>query len=187
MLRGCLLALVACGGKQPGTWIERDVHESPVHETRTGTTGAPAGVRIDLGKLDAATIDELDDATAHAALDQLADHKPAARVALRAARLAHHRGDDADARALLARAASAADEAEVHADLAALGASLAVTPVDPNVVAVLLPLSGRFASIGSELKAAIELVPKTKWVFIDTKGEPDGAVAAVETAEKKGA
>src|SRR5262245_7281331 len=171
MLRGCLLALVACGGKQPGTWIERDVHESPVHETRTGTTGAPAGVRIDLGKLDAATIDELDDATAHAALDQLADHKPAARVALRAARLAHHRGDDAEARALLARAASAADEAEVHADLAALAASAATHPVDANTIAVLLPLTGKLAGIGAELRRQIEQVSGPTWLFFDTKGE----------------
>jgi ABC-type branched-subunit amino acid transport system substrate-binding protein len=110
-------------------------------------------------------------------------------VALRAARLAHHRGGDAEARGLVARATSAADEAAVHAELVALGGELATTPVDPAVVAVLLPLSGRFASVGTELRAAIELVPAdgTRWLFLDTRGEPDGAAQAVETAVAKGA
>jgi len=194
MIRNALpcLVVLACGPKQPqGSWIERDsdMHATP-HETHTGITGAPAGVRVDVSKLDAATIDQLDDASAAAALAQLGDKKPAARVALRAARLAHHRGDDAEARALIARAASAADESEVHGELTALGAALATAPVDVNVVAVLLPLSGRYASLGTELKAAIELATvggKAKWVFLDTKGEPDGAVAAVESAAKRGA
>src|SRR5262249_13038713 len=102
------LALAACsGGAKQGSWIERDTHAVP-HATSTGAPPAPAGVRVDVSKLDALTIDELDDATARGVLDQLGDRKPAARVALRAARLAHHRGDDADARALVARAASAA-------------------------------------------------------------------------------
>jgi ABC-type branched-subunit amino acid transport system substrate-binding protein len=54
---------------------------------------------------------------------------------------------------------------------------------------VLLPLSGRFASIGSELKLAVQLssATGTTWLFLDTRGEPDGAVAAVEQAMAKGA
>jgi branched-chain amino acid transport system substrate-binding protein len=199
---GAVALIAGCGPKvsTSNSWVEREGElgrHGSKHETREGsaaTTRAP--VHIDLNKLDPATIDELDDATALAVLDQLGDKKPAARVALRAARLAHHRGDDADARALLARAASAADQADVHAELGELAKLVATAPVDPNVVAVLLPLSGRFSSIGAELRAAIELVPadggppgkaKAKWLFIDTKGEPDGAVAAVETAVKKGA
>ena len=51
-----------------------------------------------------------------------------------------------------------------------------------------MPLSGRFASIGAELRAAIELAPAagTRWVMLDTRGEPDGAVAAVDQAVAKG-
>jgi ABC-type branched-subunit amino acid transport system substrate-binding protein len=143
-------------------------------------------VPIDLTKLDPATIDELDEATALGVLDQLGDKQPAARVALRAARLAHHRGDDAEARARLARATTAADEADVHAELTALAKVTAATPVDANVVAVLLPLSGKYGAIGAELRKQIEQVTDTKWLFHDTKGEPDGAVVAVETAAKKG-
>ncbi|HSD90784.1 MAG TPA: penicillin-binding protein activator [Kofleriaceae bacterium] len=121
-------------------------------------------------------------------IDQLGDRKPAARVALRAARLAHHQGEDAEARAYIARATNAADEAEVHAELSRLAAETAEAPVDRKTIAVLLPLTGRFAAIGSELKVAIELAQAdgATWLFLDTKGEPDGAVAAVEAAAKKG-
>ena len=142
------------------------------HATRAGSGGLAPPASIDLTKLDAATIDELDLSTAKGTLDALGDQAPAARVALRAARLAHHQGDDADARALVARAASAADEKDVHRALAALAVELAEPPVDPAVVAVLLPLSGRYASIGGELRAAIELVPGVKWKYLDTRGEP---------------
>src|SRR5690606_21356258 len=110
---------------------------------------------------------ELDEATAAAVLDQLGGKAPAARVALRAARLAWHRGDAAAARAYLVRAATADDEAEVHAQLAVLGAATAAPPVDPKTIAVLLPLTGRFAGLGSEIKLAIELAPPagTTWLF----------------------
>src|SRR6185503_18108955 len=88
-----------------------------------------------------------------------------------------------------ARAATAADEAEVHDELAKLGKVVAARPVDPKLVAVLLPLSGKYAAIGSELKLAIQLAPAegTQWLFLDTKGEPEAAVSAVETAVQKGA
>jgi branched-chain amino acid transport system substrate-binding protein len=180
----CAVVLIACGPKpQQASWTEHELHPDH-HETRAGSA---ASVPIELTRLDPATIDELDEATARGVLDQLADRAPAARVALRAARLAHHRGDDAEARALLGRAASAADERDVHAQLAALGTELAEAPVDPNVIAVLLPLSGRYAAIGAELRAAIELVPDVHWKLIDTRGEPDGAAAAVDVAAKSGA
>ncbi|MGN6104582.1 MAG: penicillin-binding protein activator, partial [Kofleriaceae bacterium] len=56
-------------------------------------------------------------------------------------------------------------------------------------IAVLLPLSGRFAAIGAELKAAIQLAPAAgaSWLFLDTHGDPAGAAAAVETAYARGA
>jgi ABC-type branched-subunit amino acid transport system substrate-binding protein len=187
VLRWLVVLVVACGPKvAPAPWTEHEVHAVPGdrHDSRAGSA---APVAIDLTKLDAQTIDELDEATANGALDQLGDRAPAARVALRAARLAHHRGDDADARALVARATTAADEAAVHAQLAALAAELAEPPVDPATVAVLLPLSGRYSSIGAELRAAIELVPDVKWRFIDTRGEPAGATAGVAAAVKAGA
>src|ERR1044071_8078194 len=97
--------LAACGPKVPtGTWVERD-NELGRHqqhaESGSGSGSARPPVHIDLRKLDALTIDELDEATCLGVLDQLSDKQPAARVALRAARLAHHRGDDAEARRLL--------------------------------------------------------------------------------------
>ena len=173
------LALASCGPKP----------EPALVSERHDTAPSRAHPAIDFATLSPATIDALDEATARAVLQQLGDRAPAARVALRAARLAAHRGDDAEARALIARAASAADEPAVHAELTALGATVASSPVDAAVVAVVLPLSGRFASIGAELRAAIELVPAqgTRWLFLDTRGEPDGAIAAVDAAIGKGA
>jgi ABC-type branched-subunit amino acid transport system substrate-binding protein len=54
---------------------------------------------------------------------------------------------------------------------------------------VLLPLSGRYAGVGSELRTAIELAPAqgTKWLFLDTKGDAETAAAAVALAAKQGA
>jgi hypothetical protein len=126
---GPLALIWGCGPKvsTSNSWVEREGElgrHGSKHETHEGSATTRAPVKIDLHKLDPATIDELDDATALAVLDQLGDKKPAARVALRAARLAHHRGDDADARALLARAASAADEADVHAELGCMPSSV---------------------------------------------------------------
>jgi len=177
------LLVGACGGRTPpSNWVEHEAH-APSGETHatTSTTGKTAAI-------DPARIDELDEAQVLAALDRIGDAAPAARLALRAARLAHHRGDDADARALIARSSTAADEANVHAELAALATSLAEPPVDAKLVAVLLPLTGKYSAIGSELAAAIRLAPAggTTWVFLDTKGEPDGAAAAVEAAVGKG-
>ncbi len=181
-----LLALCACGPKAPrGAWVEQEARPGEHHVT-AGSGGEPAGAAL---AIDAGAIDSLDEGTVLAALQRAGDAAPAARLALRAARLAYHRGDAAEARALLARASTAADEASVHAELTALGSVLAAPPVSPATVAVLLPLSGRFAAIGSELKIAIQLAPAagTSWLFLDTRGEPDGAVAAVDAAVAKGA
>ncbi|MEO6775526.1 MAG: penicillin-binding protein activator [Kofleriaceae bacterium] len=176
----------ACGPKPAAQWSDRDER----HETaEPGVPTPPKARPVDLSKLSPATIDELDEATAVAVIAQLEDKAPAARVALRAARLARHRGDDAAARAVLARAATAGDARDVAPEVAALAAELVEVPVKPEVVAVLLPLTGRFAGLGGELRTAIELAPApgTKWLFLDTKGEPDGATAAVATAVTQGA
>ena len=183
-----LLLVAACGPKPAPPWIE---HDAQHHEH--GSVAAaplPASARpVDLAKLSPATIDELDEATARVVVDRLAGKAPAARVTLRAARLAHHRGDDAAARADVARATGAGDEAELHAELAALAKQLVDVEVRPELVAVLLPLSGKFAALGIELRAAIELAPAqgTKWLFLDTKGDAEGATTAVETAAQRGA
>ncbi len=181
-----LLALCACGPKAPrGAWLEQEARPGEHH----ATTGGGVAVGTQPVAIDVASIDALDEGTVLAALQRAGDAAPAARLALRGARLAYHRGDGAEARALLARASSAADESSVHAELTALATMLAAPPVVPGTIAVLLPLTGRFAAIGSELKIAIQLAPTTgtTWLFLDTRGEPDGAVAAVDAAIAKGA
>ncbi len=187
MTRFLLLALAACGAKAPqGSWIERESHGDAVHATHENSLAVSD---VNIARLDATSIDQLDEPTLIGVLQHVGDAAPAARLALRAARLAYHRGDEAIARTWIARAATAVDEATVHGELLALGAQLAHPPVDPKLVAVLLPLTGRFSAIGSELKTAVQLSSAngTTWLFIDTRGEPDGAVAAVEQAIAKGA
>jgi len=177
---------VACGPKaapsQP-SWIERDARGT-THDVARARGSAAAAPTIDPAK-----IDDTDEATARAALDALGDRAPAGKLALRIVRLAHHRGDDAEARDLLARAGHAADATEVAAAAQALGRELVTPAVDPALVAVLLPLSGAYAAIGGDLRVAIELAPAggTRWLFLDTKGTPEGAGAAVAAAAGKGA
>src|SRR6185436_20761662 len=126
-LPGLALALaggLACGprpGPSEPSWIERDVSE-PAHATAPAPSAASAP-SIDLPRI-LARIDDADEPTLRAALDALGDRAPAGKLALRAARLAHHRGDDRDARAWLDRAARAGDAAEVAAAAAALGGEL---------------------------------------------------------------
>jgi ABC-type branched-subunit amino acid transport system substrate-binding protein len=180
------MTLAACGPRpaanQP-SWIDRDDRRA------SHATAPPRGTPTTAPAIDPARIDDTDEPSVRAALDALGDRAPAGKLALRAARLAHHRGDDLDARGLIARAAHTADEPEVHAALAALAGELVTPTVDPKLVAVLLPLSGPYAAIGSELRVAIELAPAggTRWLFVDTHGTPDGAAAAVTSAAGKGA
>ena len=114
-----------------------------------------------------------------------------AAASARAAALALHVGDLAGARRWLAAAQAAPDAATVAAPLAALAAELAARPpVDPSLVAVLLPLSGPHGAIGAELRDAIEAAPVAagvRRVYLDTRGEPDGAAAAIEAAAAQGA
>jgi ABC-type branched-subunit amino acid transport system substrate-binding protein len=183
------LVVAACGrppeAREPDSrsWIE---HDAPGNTHAT----APARARVSaVPAIDPGRIDEYDEPTIRAALDALGDRAPSARLALRGARIAHHRGDDREAREWLARAAAAADAAEVHAEIAALGGELRAPDVDPALVAVLLPLSGSYAALGAELRAAIDLAPArgTRWLYFDTQGTPAGAAAAAETAAGKGA
>jgi len=172
----------ACGPRPaPGepSWLERDVSPHAARAPREPPAATPG--RIDPGRIDPARIDEVDEATARAALDAAGDGAPAGKLALRLARLAHHRGDDAEARELLARSARAVDAAEVAAAAGALGRELVTAAVDPALIAVLLPLSGPYGGIGGELRAAIDLAPAagTRWLYLDTRGTPDGAVGAV--------
>lgn len=180
-------ALAACGSN-PGTrWADYD-RSVQRHATDEPSSRSPRTTSASVAR-SPSDIDALPYADARALLDRLDGRAPAARVALRAARLAHHVGDAAQARALLARAALAADEPEVRASLVALGAQLDIADVDKATVAVLLPLTGRHAAVGNELRAAIELAPAhgTKWAFLDTRGESAGAAAAVERAVAIGA
>ncbi len=181
-----LLFVAACGPKVPkGGWVESEAQVGQSHAMASGRRAEGTLAT----RVDPTQIDELDEGTVLATLQRVGDAAPAARLALRAARLAYHRGDEAEARALIARASSAADEPSVHAELSALATVLAAPPVAPGLIAVLLPLTGRFAPIGNELKIAIQLAPVTgtTWLFLDTRGEPEGAIAAVDAAVAKGA
>ncbi len=119
-----------------------------------------------------------------------------ADTAYRRVATAVHVGDLAAARRALAslRAAPGAGAGESllargEALVAALEARQAVAP---NKVAVLLPLSGRFAPIGKELRIAIELAAAASpaaggvtLLWIDTAGEEARAAAAVDELAAK--
>ena len=195
VVRGLLLvSLVACGAKPPqSAWVESDGLGTSTKDSEPIVEGTPVPTadisKLDLRTLDQAKIDTLDELTLRAVLDKLGTTLPAARVALRAAKLAWHRGDRNVAQWLLSRATGAADQEAIASDASALSAQLVQPAVDPKTIAVLLPLTGKYAAIGSELKVAIQLSTSsgTTWLFLDTKGEPAGAVAAVEQARAKGA
>ncbi len=59
----------------------------------------------------------------------------------------------------------------------------------PEVIAVLLPLTGKFGAVGRELQIAIELAPAdgARRVVIDTAGDPARAAIAVDEAAAAGA
>lgn len=156
-------------------------------------------------------LDERTWAAVHAAIDRVpaarlralwdalsARRPPAAHVALRLARVAAHVGQEREARAWVARARDALagqDDPVVRAGVDDLGARLGAVrtagrSADPAVLAVLLPLSGAYARLGSEMRAAIELAAVdaasgAKLVFLDTAGDPVRAVQAVEDAVRR--
>ena len=115
------------------------------------------------------------------------DGAAAAALALRAARWALHRGDDAEALAWLLRVGG---DPELEARGAELKAEiLELREVDPRRIALLLPLSGRHASVGEEIRRGAELAAArqgdAELVFLDTEGEAAGAVAAVDEAVRR--
>lgn len=128
-----------------------------------------------------------------------ADGLGGAAAALHLARLALYAGAPERAAPQLARAAAVLEHgagdpvlrgelARQLAELTAAAAAAAPAAVQPSRVAVLLPLSGRFAAIGQELRRAIELAPVgVQWQFLDTRGEPGKAAAMVEQAADGGA
>ena len=112
------------------------------------------------------------------------DVVPAAQVAMRRALLADHFGEAEAARKLLAQVRG---DSELRARAEALAAEIdARQRVDAALVAVLLPLSGRYARLGSEIRAAVELAvhasKDVKVEFVDTAGDAAAAVAAVDRA-----
>jgi ABC-type branched-subunit amino acid transport system substrate-binding protein len=117
--------------------------------------------------------------------DQLDPVYPAPLVAFRRALVAEHTADNDAALAWLERATG---EPSIRDRVAALRAELeARAAVDPAVVAVLLPLSGPYGRIGSELRDAIELAAGAggrgaKLVYVDTEGDAGKAVAGVDAA-----
>ena len=103
--------------------------------------------------------------------------------ALYRARVAQHRGDLKGARIWAERAGERGKELLKALDRA--------ERVDPSLVAVLLPLSGRHAGIGREMRIAIELAAGgrggARLVFLDTRGEEGEAEKQVERATADGA
>ncbi len=111
-------------------------------------------------------------------------------IAAKMARIALHVGD-------LDRAREAADKAiqaggGAHPDrvrevLARLQARDLVTP---NLVGVILPLTGRFSKVGEQLQQGINLAlgptEDVKLLVRDSQGEPELAVAAVEELARDG-
>ncbi len=121
---------------------------------------------------------------------------PAHRVALRLALWAAHVGDDDAARAWVTRlhgplmALTAADRvAAERAD--ALSETLSLRApgarAEPFVLAVLLPLSGRYGQLGRIIRVAVELAvdgarADIEVVFLDTAGDADRAEGLVDQA-----
>lgn len=137
-----------------------------------------------------AAVDAVPGASLRALWDQLdATAAPAAAVALRLAMWAAHVGDEEAALPWLARAeqAAAGDQAAVGERARAMRAAIqARRVVAPATIAVLLPLSGHFARLGDEMRAAIEQAAEAdgeaRLVFVDTGGDAARAVAAVDQA-----
>jgi ABC-type branched-subunit amino acid transport system substrate-binding protein len=114
---------------------------------------------------------------------------PAPLLALRIALVAEHTGDDAAARRWLERASGAAavDGALGDRTRALEQRMAARARVDPAVIVVLLPRTGRFARLGGALEAGIRFAARTegrgvKLHVLDTAGDEGRAAAAVDRA-----
>jgi len=143
------------------------------------------------GKLEAehaerlwAAVDRLSSDELERIWKELDPSSPAEIVAMRRALLEEHRGEDERALEWLGRVKG--NEA-VEGRARALKARIeSRREVDPGVIAVLLPLSGRFARVGAEIRAAIELAGRRdqdgRLEFLDTEGDAVAAVIAVDRA-----
>ncbi len=159
---------VAAGCARPPQASGRAVGES------TAESGAGSGSGSGSG-----SIDEMDGAALEAAWKRHEDPD----VALRLARIAQHRGDVKAARIWAERAGAKGAELRKAIERG--------ERVDPSLVAVLLPLSGRHAGIGREMRIAVELASGRRGgprlVFLDTRGEEAEAARLVERAFADGA
>ena len=197
--RVLVLGAVACGPQAPQAKLAIERRSEPRWRRasrRRPTATSPTAQRrrrrprsISRSSI-AATIDELDRATAHrrrSTSSAIASPPRASRCAPRGSRIIaatmpmRARCSRArrppptkprstrSSRALARRARRAAGRS--RNDRRAAAAHRAATPRSAR-----------------ELRAAIELAPPdgTKWLFLDTRGEPDGAAAAVETAAREG-
>ena len=174
------------GGEAPAAKLERAIAgDDPFAAIRAAGQVAAAGgdLAAHRAAIDAA-IDRTDPDLLAIVVAELGDREPAGAVRLRLALLAEHAGDRAAAAEQLARVPAAADGARFADRVAALTVALAEPAPDPTIVAVIAPLSGPHAALGQEVVAAAKLaVPAgTTLVPIDTRGEPDGAIAAVDAA-----
>lgn len=152
-------------------------------------TGSPAPLARALAALPASALPALD-ALAATAPERLATAYLCTALARRWLHArAHHRAAPLYERARALGAGMPKPAPELVAELAALEPALATAaPPSARKVAVLLPLSGRFAAIGRELARAIELAPPgVTWQLLDTRGEPAQAAAQVDQAIAGGA
>ena len=175
-------ALLACRAPAPERpWREEEA------EGWSRTTGPAAAAGVRAPDNDGASPSESRSGTTSAESTRTA---AGAADAARKAALALHVGDVVGAKAWLAQAQGATDAASVAAVIADLERELAARPpADITVIAVLLPLSGAHAAIGLELREAIEAAPAdgARRIYLDTRGELDGAAAAVDAAAAQGA
>lgn len=97
----------------------------------------------------------------------------------------------ARAKTLLASAAALEQDtalASARTELAGLEGALRVAPVSAGLVAVLLPMSGRFAAVGRELSRTLTLAPPgVTFRVLDTRGDEREAAAMVDRAVEAGA
>lgn len=148
-------------------------------EKAGGKLSAPERTRI------RSLIDKTSEETLRAAWLELdRPHVPSRAVALRLALLEQHLGHSAKALGLLEHTSG---DPSLAGPIARLKQRIARTQkVNTRVIAVLLPLTGQYKKLGREMRLAAVIAaarsPGTQLQFIDTKGDPTRAVAAVEEA-----
>ncbi len=144
----------------------------------------------------AAAVDDAQRARIDARLAQLVDVDPASvppglsagagpsKDPLADALAALEEGDADRARKLAEKAAESGDAATAELAKGLLRA-LDGAAVDTNVIAVILPLSGKYAAVGQQIKEALEFgfgTSARRLVTYDSGATPESAVAALEKA-----